>query len=278
MRNSIILLFITLLSLSCSRLKYLNAFNGYKGNPKNVVSTNYLSQVSEKGDSTIEKLSFEELYSFDSKGRIVKHLFYSSDSNINKNWWKYVYDKSGNIIQNTLFRKDSSIVVTNNYQFNKYGQIIQREYLGGNDKSITQKRYDRKKREVIIYGYNKTNDSLYEKEKIYYNDKWKDKEIIGFNKSGKLNTRIENEYDDNQNNTRQNWYDSNNKMYEFYKNFFNEKNDRIRIEKYNVRKGDTTLIETSKIEYQYDLKGNVIYERFHSNKSTSSITRTKFLY
>jgi hypothetical protein len=67
-------------------------------------------------------------------------------------------------------------------------------------------------------------------------------------------------------------------MYEFYKNFFNEKNDRIRIEKYNVRKGDTTLIETSKIEYQYDLKGNVIYERFHSNKSTSSITRTKFLY
>jgi hypothetical protein len=42
--------------------------------------------------------------------------------------------------------------------------------------------------------------------------------------------------------------------------------------------GTYNKIETSKIEYQYDLKGNIIYERLYSNKSTSTISRNKFLY
>jgi hypothetical protein len=274
MKRAIELLSIAFLCFSCTQLKYLEPYNGYKGKPRTVESTTY--RVPGKGDTVNEKLRFGDIHLFDLKGRIIKHETYGSDS-VRNGWWIHVYDKNGSIIQNKIYRSDSSVSVVNNYQFNKYGQEILREYVSGGNKAITKSTYDRKMKEVTVEGY-RNDGSFNEKTIIYYDDQWREVEIKSYFQTGKLKTRIEKAYDQNGNNILSRWYDSNNELYEFYKTGFNENKHRTSIEKYRVKNGDTTLIQETKMTYRYDARGNIIYESIGSNEANSWITRTRFIY
>lgn len=275
MKGVILLLILISITFSCTHLKYLQAFNRYKGKPKIVESTTYT--VSGRDSSTNEKMAYKNVFYFDRKGRTEKHLMYKSDGSLSNGGWNYVYDKAGNILQNTLYNLDSSVNVRNNFVYNKYGQQILREYVSGKRKTITKTEFDRIRKIAVTEAY--TNDTVFhEKTILSYDDKWREIELKSFNKSGQLERRIENVYDQKDNLILSRWYDSTNRLYEFYKTNFDNRKNRTRIEHYRVKDGDTTLIGTTHMEYVYDEKGNIIYEGLISNGRNTWVTRNVFHY
>jgi hypothetical protein len=275
MKGLILVIACIFFSISCTQLKYLERFNGYKGKPKIVESTTYRDLG--KGDSAGEKASYRNVIYFDRKGRIVKDLVYKQHGSLSNAGWNYVYDKWGNMLQNTLYNLDSSINVRNNYSYNEFGQQIRREYILGKTNSITKTEYDRKRRTAVIEGY--TNDTVFhEKTIITYDDKWRQIELKIFKENGELERRIEKAYDQNGNMILSKWYDFANRLYEFYKIDFDNRNNRTGIENYRVKLNDTTLVNTSRIKYEYDEKGNIIYEGSISNGRATSVKRTRFHY
>lgn len=63
-------------------------------------------------------------------------------------------------------------------------------------------------------------------------------------------------YDKNGNEILQEWYNSQDQLFVFYKKYYNSRNEEILIEKFEVVKGDTVLTSTSTIEYLYGDYGN----------------------
>jgi hypothetical protein len=260
---------------SCTTLRFLEAFNGYNGKPKFVESKTYT--VSGSGDSVIDNLAYKNIFHFDRKGRTVKHLSYKADGTLSNGGWNYIYDKMGNIVQNTLYNIDSTVMVRNNFSYNKYGQQILRKYVSGIRNTITKTEYDRMRRIGVKEGY--MDDTVFhEKTILSYDNKWREIELKTFNKSGQDGTRIEKVYDQNGNMILSRWYDSTNRLYEFYKTNFDNKKNTTKIEHYMVKGADTTLFSTTEKEYGYDEKGNIIFERLSSNKRTRWITRNQFHY
>ena len=81
---------IVLLFTKCSNLKYLNAYDGWKGKPKMVEISYY----------NVEKEFWygKQLIYYDSKGRILKQPNINRAGNIVDGEKKFIYDKKGNII------------------------------------------------------------------------------------------------------------------------------------------------------------------------------------
>lgn len=244
-----------------------------------VVSTSYA--VSGKKDSLREKVVSKSVLYFDRQGRTIKRLTYRSDSDgsLRDARDSYVYDKKGNLIQDTFYELDGSIGVRNNYRYNKFGQQILREYSLGKmqEKTITKSTYDRTKKIAVIEGHT-TKGVFTEKSVISYNDKWQKVEITGYTKDGRLQIRTDMQYDENGNQILSNWYDSTNRLHEVVKDSFNSMNDKIKSEAYIIKRNDTVLIGTTRFEYRYDLRGNVIYEGLITNGRTTWITRNEFTY
>jgi len=82
---------IVLLFTKCSNLKYLNAYDGWKGKPKMVEISYY----------NVEKEFWygKQLIYYDSKGRILKQPNINRAGNIVDGEKKFIYDKKGNIIE-----------------------------------------------------------------------------------------------------------------------------------------------------------------------------------
>lgn len=269
------ILIITSILGSCSNLKYLDAFDGFKNKPKEIESTTF--RVKYIDSLPNEKIAFKEIYFYDSKGRKFKNKSFNSDGSLSSGGWNYYYDKFGNITQNTLYNKDSSIIIQNNYKYNKFGQQIEREYISYGKKSITKNIYDRKNRIQEIIG-KKSDGSFKEKAIQQYDKQWKKKELISYDIKSQQKSRIEFFYDKNGNENQSKWYDSQNKLYEYSNSTYNSKNDRIRIKKYRIRNGESKLVNDIKTEYKYDEIGNCIEEKLILNGKVSWITKNKFKY
>ena len=269
--------FLTLLLIlsSCSSLKYLDAFDGFKNKPKKVESTTY--RVKYIDSLATEEMAFKRVHFYDSKGRKFKSTSFKSDGSPSSGGWNYSYDKYGNNTQNTLYNKDSSINVQNNFKYNNFGQQIEKEYISDGKKSITKNIYNRKNRIQKIVG--KKNDGSFSEKAIQrYDKQWREIELISYNTQSKQKSRIEFFYDEKGNKIQTKWYNSENKNYNSYNSTYNFNNDRIRIEKYEIRNGESKLINDSKTEYKYDEKGNCIEKTHISNGKASWITKNKYNY
>ncbi|WP_304141336.1 hypothetical protein [Mesoflavibacter zeaxanthinifaciens] len=274
MRKAIFIIF--LICISCnSNLKYLNQFDGFNGKPKKIESTTY--KIEYKDSVATEKMAYKNIEFYDSKGRKIKTLMYKSDGSPSTGGIYYSYDKFGNEIKSIMYKRDSTINSENLSKYDKYGNKIEGIYISGNRKSSTKRIYDRKNKTVKIIG--KKGDGSFKENAIQkYDDKWNKIELISYDSIGNQKTRIEFGYDKNYNLNSYKWYNSKNELYNFSKTTFNENNDPIIALGYRVKNKDTILNKTTKFEYKYDEKKNVIEQKLFSNDKLVWTTKYNYEY
>jgi hypothetical protein len=71
-QNIIILITLIFSILSCKINMHLNKFEGYKGEPKLVVTSDY--SVLQKNDTLVEELNSTDSTFFDKQGRAIQHI------------------------------------------------------------------------------------------------------------------------------------------------------------------------------------------------------------
>lgn len=267
---------LILVFTSCSSLKYLNSFDGFKNNPKEVETIKY--EVNYQDNIGKEEIAYRDIYYYDSEGRKLKSITYRSDGSLSSNGWYYFYNKNGNRIKSILYNLDSSINVQNDYKYNKYGQLIERTYISGGKKSITTHVFNKGERRCYITG-KKSDGSFKENAVFKYDKKWNEMELLSYDKNGNQKSRIEFLYDKAGNKIRSKWYDAKNNLYNISKTVFNEKNDPIWAGGTTIKGHDTIIRKGVKFKYQYDKFNNIIEEKFFSkNGELSWITRNNFKY
>ncbi|WP_299000574.1 hypothetical protein [uncultured Tenacibaculum sp.] len=274
MKKTIVFLFIIFVSCNTS-LKYLNQFDGYNGKPKKIESTTY--KVEYKDSIATEKMAFKNIEFYDNKGRKIKTLMYKSDGSLSTGGIFYSYDKFGNQIRSIMYNRDSTINSENINKYDKYGKKVERIYKSGNRGSSTKRIYDRENKTVQIIG--KNSDGSFKENAIQkFDDKWNEIELISYDSIGNQKTRIEFGYDKNYNLNSYKWYNSKNELYNFSKTTFNENNDPVIARGYRVKNKDTTLNKTTKFEYKYDGKGNIIEQKLFSNDKFVWMTKYNYEY
>ena len=140
------LIILILFSNCSSSLKYLNAFHGYNGNPIEVKSYAYDSELENSNEKGIYTITF-----YDSKGRNYKSKsFFSDGAPTDGGHYYHTYDKYGNKIQFISRLKDSIVLVEVNFKYNKNGQEIEKTHIRDNKKTITKTTYDDEKRTATI--------------------------------------------------------------------------------------------------------------------------------
>lgn len=265
------IIFISFFVCSCTNLKYLENFDGFKGHPKEVEISFY--EVNIKGGIVKEEFAFKTIHFYDSKGKKIKTLDQDSLGISTNLGWNYVYNKKEKTLEMTLLNLDSTINSQIKKTFNKFGLPITENYERVNKKIS----YDRRKRLRILIA-KKNNGSFHEKSIKKYDEKWREIELISYDSLGNIKTRIEYNYDKNGNEIKSKWYNSQNELYQYYNSNFNNNNDRIEIKSYNITNGESTLEKTSKSDYKYDAKGNNIEEKQIVNGEITWIIRGKFKY
>ncbi len=259
--------FIILLVVFCScqsKLKYLNKYDGYKGQPEKVEVLSY--DISLK-DSTIPT-NFSGKYEliYDTEGRRIKQLNYKPDGTQKHGGWYYDYDRYGNRIMVKLLFKEGQINVLNNYEFNKKGFQIKGTYYTTNGKEGASKSiFDNKTKTEKIFRKKKDEDYKQDGLKIY-NDQWQLLESISLDNSGKRRSGYKFSYDDNGNQETVEIYRPYDKLIGIIKTKFNKQCQPLVKTRYEVDENNT-ITEKSRTTYQYkyDEMGNVIEERFTIN-------------
>lgn len=268
------LIFLLVLS-SCSKLKYLNAFDGLKNKPKKIESTTFRANY--RDNSMQEVMAFKRIHFYDQKGRKLKSTEYKSDGSLSSGGWSYSYDQYGNQTQNILYNIDSSINVENNYKYNDFGQQIEKVYISSRRKTTVKYIYDRKNRTRRMT-VKKDDGSVTETALQRYDKKWREIESISYDSSNQQKIRIEFFYDEKGNQIQSKWFNSENKIYSSYKSTYNFNNDRILIEHYSISGGIPKLLSESRTDYTYDKKGNCIEETLFSSGRKSWITKYEYNY
>ncbi|MGJ8551284.1 hypothetical protein [Winogradskyella wichelsiae] len=274
MKKAIVILFIIFVSCNTS-LKYLNQFDGFNGKPKRIESTTY--KVEYKDSVAIEKMAFKNIEFYDYKGRKIKTLMYKSDGSPSTGGIYYSYDKFGNEIKSIMYNRDSTINSENLSKYDGYGNKIEGIYISGNRKSTTINIIDRENRTEQIIG--KNGDGSFKENAIQkYDDKWNKIELISYDSIGNQTTRIEFEYDKNYNLNSYKWYNAKNELYNFNKTTFNNQNDPIIDFAYRVKDKDSILKKTTKFEYKYDEKKNVVEQKLFSDDKFLWTTKYNYEY
>jgi len=263
-----ILLIILIIFSSCNtRLKFLDKYSGFKGEPKKVESMYF--KIDYRDSLLSEKLAFKLITFYDEKGRKIKNLEYKSDGTPSSRGQYYNYDKYGNRIRTIFYNIDSTLNVENLYKFNDYGKETERIYIYRNKKSITKSIYDIKKRTKQIDGQNSI---------IKYDKKWKEIEYVNYDSIGKQESRTEFGYDQNGKLNSYKYYNSNNKLYKFSKLTFNKYNAPLISISYLVKDKDTIHDKTTSFKYEYDKNNNIIKEYLYTNEKLVWITRYIYEY
>src|SRR5690606_7744244 len=137
MKKIIILLLFGIIFLSCSNLKYLNAFDGLKGRPHTIKSTQ-IKLIKEGKESVMDTSSYESIY-FDKKGSTTQIISFNRAGNKVCSWG-FIFDNKGNLINRILYTNDSiNIKITNSY--NRRGLLLKSEHATKRRKTITKNVY-----------------------------------------------------------------------------------------------------------------------------------------
>jgi len=272
MKKFLLILVFGMLLQNCQHLKYLNAFDGYKGEPKIVESQFY--EVEVEGEKITEVLSTIDVFHFDDDGRIVKWLdFFGPDKKPAGAGWHYEYDKKGNITEFYLYQLDSTVQNIIHYSHNKYGQIIE-EKSNNFIKKIT---YDRQNRHAELISRDR-NGKFHNKTRWKYDKQWREVELADYDSLDNLTARIEFVYDGKGCRTETRWFNSQNKLSTIYKLAYNGKRDPINKQTHKIKDKDTLITNQRSFEYTYDSKGNVIEEKQFANGKITYITRNIISY
>jgi hypothetical protein len=272
--NYLVIIAILLLS-SCSNLKYLEAFDGYRGQPKKVEFESY--RVVVENDRQIEKLGYSIVTYYDEVGRKVRTEDYKSDGSPSTGGTVYSYDKKGNLTKITMYKLDGAINIQNSFKYNKHGQRTERLYTTKTDTIKTVFIFDRKNRIEEIKGWYR--DGSFKEYAIQkYDRDWREKELISYDSLGHQTSRIVFEHNKNGNQSSSKWYNSNDELYNIYEKSYNSKNDPVRSKKYHLKDGDTIKIRIEKSEYDYDTYGNIKEHRLYTEGDLTLVRRYNFTY
>lgn len=270
-----LIFFITLFIFSCkSSLEHLKKYDGLNGKPTRVELIMYKIDLIDS--IPIESMAYKQIEFYDIKGRKVRTLKYKSDGTPSTGGIYYHYDKYGNLKKSTMYNRDSTINTVHRYQYDKKGREVEKVFISRGDiKTLTRYIFNDKTRtERIIV---KSGDGRFKENAIRkYDNNWKQIELISYDSLGKPQSRTEFEYDRNGNLSGYYSFDNKNQLYKFSRKFFNKFNDPTIFRGYKVVEKDTTLNYTTKIEYLYDKKKNIIEEKLFSDEKL--IWRTKYNY
>jgi hypothetical protein len=272
-QNIIILITLIFSILSCKINMHLNKFEGYKGEPKLVVTSDY--SVLQKNDTLVEELNSTDSTFFDKQGRAIQHFITNKLGK--KIYIELKYDRMGNKVQYKSYQNDGSLNVQNNYKFNDRGQEIEREYISGGLSSITYTTYNDKNRVATVKRVNK-DGIIDDRSILIYNKKWQMTEVKSLDKDSVLKSRILIKYDSFGNKNLFYWYDAKGNLNSISKNYYNISNDRVKLENFIIKNADTTLRDESYFDYEYDDKGNKMYESFSNSKRKVYVTRYSYSY
>lgn len=275
MKKTIFIIFIILVGCN-SNLKYLNNYDGYKGKPKKVEETSY--KIEFKDSLFRENYTGKIIVFYDLKGRKIKTMLYKSDDTPSVGGIYYSYDQYGNEIETVMYNIDSTINSKNKYKYNKYGQQIENIHISGsNIKSITKSDFDRRNRTEEIIGIQ--GDGGFKEFAVQkYDEKWNVTELISYDSIGRQETRIELEYDENDNKNSSKWYNAKDELYNIYKTTFDKQNHPIISFSYRVKGNDTILEQVERIEYKYYENNNIKERKFIYNDKPAYILRYKYYY
>jgi len=266
---------IILLFTKCSNLKYLNAYDGWKGKPKMVEISYY----------NVEKGFWygKQLIYYDSKGRILKQPNINRAGNIVEGEKKFIYDKKGNIIEYIHYGKDSVIHRNRTYTYNKYGKILELKYIikdGNKSINYTYNTIDKSSR-ATDFVYNK--DGSVKEENIgtittFYDKKWNEIGHTFYDSNGNIERKGELKYDKKGNPILSVSFNYKTKKRRITEKKYNKYNDIVSSTRKVIKEKDTTITNISEFKYLYDHKNNPVEVKIFSNGKISLKIKNKFLY
>ena len=266
---------IVLLFTKCSNLKYLNAYDGWKGKPKMVEISYY----------NVEKEFWygKQLIYYDSKGRILKQPNINRAGNIVDGEKKFIYDKKGNIIEYIHYGKDSVIHRNRTYTYNKYGKILELKYIikdGNKSINYTYNTKDKSSR-ATDFVYNKDGTVKEEnigKIKKFYDNKWNEIGHTYYDSDGNIERKRKLKYDKKGNPILSVSFNYKTKKRRITEKKYNKYNDIVSSTRKVITEKDTTITDISEFKYLYDHKNNPVEVKIFSKGKISLTIRNKFLY
>ena len=266
---------IVLLFTKCSNLKYLNAYDGWKGKPKMVEISYY----------NVEKEFWygKQLIYYDSKGRILKQPNINRAGNIVDGEKKFIYDKKGNIIEYIHYGKDSVIHRNRTYTYNKNGKILELKYIikdGNKSINYTYNTIEKSSR-ASDFVYNK--DGTVKEKNIsrittFYDKKWNEICHTYYDSDGSIRRKGELKYDKKGNPILNVSFDYKTKKRRITEKKYNKYNDIVSWTIKVITEKDTTITNISEFKYLYDHKNNPVEVKSFSNGKILYKIRNKFLY
>lgn len=271
-----IILIIYLIIISCSPgLKYLDKFDGLKGQPSKVELKTYKVTINDSLDKPIELLSYKISEIYDTKGRKLKTLMFGDNDTIIAATTRYSYDKSGNLLYSIMYNRDSTTKIETWHKYDVKGRKIGTSYERGDIKISRKFFFDEENRtETIIAEY---EDGSFKEHSIQKHDEnWKKVELLSLDSLGNQTMRIEFGYDKNENINNSKWYNGEDELYSFYNTSFNDYHDPILKLKYKVNGKDTTLNKTTR--FKYDNYKNIKEKKLISDEKLVFISRYNYEY
>lgn len=272
----IILLLLVLITFeNCVNLEYLNSFEGLHGKPEIVESKTY--KIEYDRNLITEKIAHSEMEYYDLEGRKIKSNSYKSDGTTDDGDRLYDYNKHGNLVRETLYKKDGSVNYKIENEYNQFGQLIINDFVSAENKMIREytfnritktSKFDRKNQDGIIL----------ERAVFKYDSNWRKIEFKGLDNNNDQTSRIQFFYDERGNEIKSKWYNSGNNLYNYYNKTFNLKNDIIKTERYSISDGKLKFVSAEEFEYKYDKHKNIIEKKLISNGKISWITRYNYTY
>jgi hypothetical protein len=263
-------LVICIFCCSCTQLKFLQAYNGFKGRPKKIEVIHYYL-ISKPGEKPIEQVSFINVLQFDKKGRTINDADYRKDGRLTTTR-KYNYDKKGNITR--LIQTDTlnNTTIDNIQTYNRNGQLISVNGI----EFIKNIKYDRKKRTSITSST--YHNAFRERTLKHYDEHWNVDRSEDCDSLGKIKTSISFMRDENGNEMEARWQFANDGRYETYKTTYDIHGNKIRLEQHILRNGKEESANVIIFELNYDKGGNVIEERLNVNGRITSFIRNMITY
>ena len=183
----------------------------------------------------------------------------------------YIYNAKGDLIENSQFGSDASLIEKSTNKYNDKGNLIESIIFksNGSIKTKSTNKYDAKYNLIETITYN-SDGSVKTKRKNQYNETDKQIESITYNSNEIIETKTTSDYDSNGNLIEMNSYNSDGNLNGKY--IFDVKGNAIQ---HNYYREDGSL--AIKSIRSYDIKGNLIeLNDYYSNGKLSEKRTYKY--
>jgi len=245
---------ILFLFYSCSSNKGFIPYEGLKGKPTHVKILDF--DLFPENSTQEPKLQSWEFYEFDKIGRKISYQVFRSDSTPVTGGSRYYYSNKGPIQYQENFDLKGNIQSRTDFTYDKKGRLLKSGTVaGGKETSVKEISYDPKKpisNTKITYNgkavvQNSVN-SLDKKGRIVL--------MTDYLPNGDLKGKLGYAYDKKGNEILQDWYNSEGKLFQYFQKTFNERNEEILNERFEMIADTPVKTSETRYEYLYDSLGN----------------------